>query len=194
MRRWVIGARKAQPAVLVIVAALGTAVAQQTLYVDAVNCPGPGSGTAANPYCKIQDAICYLKNNVPAGGTVLVRPGTYNEAIRVFAGISVVSTDGPAVTTINAAGKPCMLSNCTPNTATTSCTAVQATSVGGVGPTPADRIEGFHITGGKGYMWTTGTIAAVAVAFSRFLGVLIPWISPTKWIVPPWPWQWAQGQ
>ncbi|HEY0789109.1 MAG TPA: amino acid permease, partial [Thermoanaerobaculia bacterium] len=41
------------------------------------------------------------------------------------------------------------------------------------------------------YGWTlflviqTGTIAAVAVAFSRFLGVLFPWISPTKWIVEP---------
>src|SRR5258707_9010302 len=41
------------------------------------------------------------------------------------------------------------------------------------------------------YGWTlflviqTGTIAAVAVAFSRYLGVLVPSISPTKWIVPP---------
>ena len=41
------------------------------------------------------------------------------------------------------------------------------------------------------YGWTlflviqTGTIAAVAVAFSRFLGVLAPAISPTAWIVPP---------
>src|SRR3954452_20573405 len=41
------------------------------------------------------------------------------------------------------------------------------------------------------YGWTlflviqTGTIAAVAVAFSRFLGVLVPAISPTRWIIPP---------
>ncbi len=41
------------------------------------------------------------------------------------------------------------------------------------------------------YGWTlflviqTGTIAAVAVAFARFLGVLVPAISPTHWIVPP---------
>jgi len=41
------------------------------------------------------------------------------------------------------------------------------------------------------YGWTlflviqTGTIAAVAVAFSRFLGLLVPAISPTSWIVPP---------
>jgi len=41
------------------------------------------------------------------------------------------------------------------------------------------------------YGWTlflviqTGTIAAVAVAFSRYLGVLVPSISPTSWIIPP---------
>ena len=41
------------------------------------------------------------------------------------------------------------------------------------------------------YGWTlfgviqTGTIAAVAVGFARYLGVLVPWISPTSWIVEP---------
>ncbi len=41
------------------------------------------------------------------------------------------------------------------------------------------------------YGWTlflviqTGTIAAVAVGFARFLGVLWPAISPNTWIVPP---------
>ena len=41
------------------------------------------------------------------------------------------------------------------------------------------------------YGWTlflviqTGTIAAVAVAFARFLGVLAPAISPNAWILPP---------
>jgi basic amino acid/polyamine antiporter, APA family len=41
------------------------------------------------------------------------------------------------------------------------------------------------------YGWTlflviqTGTIAAVAVGFARFLGVLVPAISPDAWIVPP---------
>jgi Amino acid transporters len=41
------------------------------------------------------------------------------------------------------------------------------------------------------YGWTlfliiqTGTIAAVAVAFARFLGVLTPVISPTNWIISP---------
>src|SRR4029453_4568109 len=41
------------------------------------------------------------------------------------------------------------------------------------------------------YGWTlflviqTGTVAAVAVGFARFLGVLIPGISPKSWILPP---------
>src|SRR5688572_18545260 len=41
------------------------------------------------------------------------------------------------------------------------------------------------------YGWTlflviqTGTIAAVAVGFARFLGVIFPAISPTAWIIPP---------
>ncbi len=41
------------------------------------------------------------------------------------------------------------------------------------------------------YGWTlfliiqTGTIAAVAIGFARFLGVLYPSISPTTWIIPP---------
>jgi len=41
------------------------------------------------------------------------------------------------------------------------------------------------------YGWTlflviqTGTIAAVAVAFARYLGVLVPAVSPTAWLIPP---------
>jgi APA family basic amino acid/polyamine antiporter len=49
------------------------------------------------------------------------------------------------------------------------------------------------------YGWTlflviqTGTIAAVAIGFARFLGVLMPAISPTAWIVKPidLPWNYA---
>src|SRR5438045_3705036 len=51
--------------------------------------------------------------------------------------------------------------------------------------------EGYSPLWGFLYGWTlflviqTGTIAAVAVAFARFLGVFTPAISPTKWIVSP---------
>src|SRR6266481_1021967 len=52
-------------------------------------------------------------------------------------------------------------------------------------------LEAYSPLWGFLYGWTlflviqTGTIAAVAVAFSRYLGVLVPVISPTKWILPP---------
>ncbi|HXO21062.1 MAG TPA: amino acid permease [Thermoanaerobaculia bacterium] len=51
--------------------------------------------------------------------------------------------------------------------------------------------EAFSPLAGFLYGWTlflviqSGTIAAVAVGFSRFLGVLVPAVSPTAWIVPP---------
>jgi basic amino acid/polyamine antiporter, APA family len=51
--------------------------------------------------------------------------------------------------------------------------------------------EAFNPLCGFLYGWTvflviqTGTIAAVAVAFAKFLGVLAPAISATNWIIPP---------
>jgi APA family basic amino acid/polyamine antiporter len=51
--------------------------------------------------------------------------------------------------------------------------------------------EAFSPFWGFLYGWTlflviqTGTIAAVGIGFARFLGVLVPWISPTHWIVAP---------
>ncbi len=142
---------------LFVTALASAAFAQQTLYVDALNCPGPGSGTPGDPFCKIQDAICHLKGD-GTGGTILVRPGTYHEAIRVYQGISVVSTDGPAVTTIDATGRPCYLQDCTANTAAR-CAAVTSSVDSGTGAcnVPSDRVEGFHITGGGGWSRTSGT-------------------------------------
>src|SRR6059036_1414904 len=51
--------------------------------------------------------------------------------------------------------------------------------------------EAFSPLWGFLYGWTlflviqTGTIAAVAVGFARYMGVLVPSISPTAWIVEP---------
>ena len=115
----------------------------QVAVVDQANCPGPGSGTALDPYCSIQDAICALDGS--GGGTVSVRPGSYNEAIRIFPGISVESTDGRDVTTIDAVNRPCIDAGCQA-TATIGCSAVTFAP----GTTVMDRIEGFRITGGVG--------------------------------------------
>lgn len=51
--------------------------------------------------------------------------------------------------------------------------------------------EAFSPVWGFLYGWTlflaiqTGTIAAVAVGFARYLGVLVPWISETRYLVAP---------
>ena len=130
---------------IALVAALGsTPAAAQSAFVDADNCPGPGAGTDIDPYCKIQDAICFLKDS--GGGTVTVRPGTYNESIRMFPGVSVVSSAGPRVTTIDGEGKPLTTSSCLPSTNSLS----SSTVVFGSGSTNADRLEGFRIIGGSG--------------------------------------------
>src|SRR6266496_451663 len=51
--------------------------------------------------------------------------------------------------------------------------------------------EAFSPLWGFLYGWTlflviqTGTIAAVAVGFAKFSGVLVPWVSETNYIIPP---------
>jgi len=115
----------------------------QTVEVDDDNCPGPGTGTPGDPFCKIQDAICHLKN--AGGGTVSVHPGTYNESLRMFDGVDVVSLAGPQMTTIDGSGQPCTRADCGVNTATTSCSTVVYGFEGG-----SARLEGFRITGGAG--------------------------------------------
>jgi len=108
----------------------------QTVWVDD-DCVPPGGGTQGDPYCTIQEAICSIKDS--GGGTVMVNPGYYNESLRMFTGVSVVSTDGPAVTTVAADGKPCITSACVESMVNLTCSTV----VFGSGPTPADRLEGF---------------------------------------------------
>jgi hypothetical protein len=148
-------------AILLIVSlqALSLANAQTTVFVDDDNCPGPGSGSAEDPYCKIQDAICFLApSRGGPGGTASVLPGEYHESLRMLGGVSVISTDGPDVTTLDATGQQCVLSSCAPNTATTICSAV----VYGSGSTPADRLEGLRITGGTGFLRSANGVDFVA--------------------------------
>jgi len=128
--------------------------AQTTVWVDD-DCNAPGSGTQVDPFCTIQKAICDIKDTL--GGDVMVSPGTYNESLRMFPGVSVISTDGPAVTTIDATGRPCTRLDCTPSTANLTCSVV----VYGTGVVPTDRLDGFHITGGNGIFRDFGVFTAV---------------------------------
>jgi hypothetical protein len=141
--------------------------AQQTLYVDDDTCPSVGNGSDANPFCKIQDAICELRS-LAGGGTVLVRPGTYHEAIRMFRDVSVVSTEGAAVTTIDATGKPCLTSSCTVSTLTP-CAVVYFGPASTGGASEGDRLQGFTLRDGAGVRTTCGGVCDNVVGGGIFV-------------------------
>ena len=119
------------PSLIVAVALAAAAAGKgdlQILYVDAANCPGPGDGTQANPFCSIQDAI----DMASGGDEILVAPGAYTETIDLLGKtLALRSTGGPAVTTIDAAGAGTVV-----------------TCAKGEGPNTV--LEGFTITGGNG--------------------------------------------
>ncbi len=66
------------------------------IHVDDDTCPSTGSGTAADPYCHIYDAI----NAAVSGDDVLVHPGTYAERIYMKTGVDVLAAEAekPVVT------------------------------------------------------------------------------------------------
>ena len=70
-------------------------------FVDDDNCPGPGSGTQADPFCSIQTAI----DASVFSAEIVVEPGTYYGSIN-FLGkmINLRSSGGPEVTIIDATG------------------------------------------------------------------------------------------
>jgi Thrombospondin type 3 repeat len=148
-------------------AGLGTTLHAQ-VEVWTSPCAGTGTGTQADPYCKIQTAIC----NVKATGAIIhVLPGTYHEAIRVPAAIDIVSTDGPAVTTLDATGQPCVVSDFCTYQATTDCSAVYFPSAA----SNTSRIEGIHITGGAGSVSSCGLNCTEKIGG----GILVFGSSPT---------------
>ena len=152
------GLLRALTAVAVSLFVWSGAAAQQTVYAD-VAAACPGNGSSSTPYCTIQSAICAVRGPGPVygTGTVLVKPGTYNEAVRMFAGISVISTNGAAQTTINPTSpllKPCITSACTASTMTPCAAVYFPSAAGGGGSTNTDRLEGFTITGGRGIKQT----------------------------------------
>ena len=113
---------------LAAVTALTVSTAQAaTIHVDAGNCPGPGDGSKADPYCSIQTAI----DNAVDTDEIIVAPGTYLEAIN-FLGKAVWlhTSGGPDVTTINAQQ-----------------TGTVVTCSSGEGP--GTVLDGFTITGGN---------------------------------------------
>ena len=83
-----------------ILLAVSTAQAD-VIHVDAANCLGPGDGSVGDPYCSIQTAI----DNAVDTDEIVVAPGTYFQPINFLGkAITLRSSDGPEVTTIDAIG------------------------------------------------------------------------------------------
>ena len=66
-------------------------------HVDAGNPNCPGSGTQADPFCTISDAIAVAQN----GDHVLVAPATYSETLRVDRHLRLIGTAGAATTIVD---------------------------------------------------------------------------------------------
>lgn len=109
--------------VTILVAA---AQGQTTWYVDDDNCPGPGTGSEADPFCAIQTCI----DAAVDGDECVVASGTYNELIDFLSkAITLRSSDGAEVTTIDGGNAGSVV-----------------TCAGGEGP--GTVLDGFTITGG----------------------------------------------
>jgi len=116
-------------------AVCGRATAQPVWYVDAANCPGPGTGTMADPFCRIQSGMDAASD----GHEVRVAPGPYHETVD-FLGKSIAlrSTGGAATTTIDGF----LLTD-----SVVACEGDATVSI---------SVEGFTITGGVGRFVATG--------------------------------------
>ena len=70
--------------------------ADDNVYVD-IDKSGEEDGTEENPFNTIQEGI----DAVPEGGTVNVAAGNYEENLTVDENLTLVGTDGAALTTID---------------------------------------------------------------------------------------------
>ncbi|HVP13683.1 MAG TPA: hypothetical protein VMV94_21085, partial [Phycisphaerae bacterium] len=83
---------------------------QTVWYVDLANCPGPGSGTEADPFCTIQAAIDAAAGDASPADEIIVADGVYTGAGNKdldFGGktLKLRSANGPASCIIDCEGE-----------------------------------------------------------------------------------------
>ena len=135
-------------AVLFAVVVTSAAIVAEDVWVDDDACPGPGSGSASDPFCSIQLAYDASVD----GDEIRVRPGTYRECVRANDPVTrktvTFIADGfdPAIpntanlTTIDGSGIPgCARDDVDPFTPT-----MPVVDLGGDG----SSLSGFRIVGG----------------------------------------------
>lgn len=92
-------------ATFVLCSLLAPLTAQTRWYVDGSACDGPGSGSAADPFCTLQQGV----DATADGDVVIVRPGFYPEAVHLPArSLSIVGEGGADFTEVRGAGGPCL--------------------------------------------------------------------------------------
>ncbi len=106
---------------------------QTTWYVDGANCPGPGTGSQADPFCTIQAGMV----GAMIGDTVIVADGIYTGA-----GNKDLDFGGKAITLRSANGAGSCIIDCEDDGRGFSFLS---------GETPATVLDGFTITAGYAY-------------------------------------------
>ncbi|MCH8963715.1 MAG: hypothetical protein IIB58_02040 [Planctomycetes bacterium] len=76
--------------------AVSTASGQTTWYIDAGVCPKTGSGTEADPFCRIRFAISASSD----GDELIAAPGLYIENINFYGRAITLRSEGPDVAPI----------------------------------------------------------------------------------------------
>ncbi len=108
--------------------------ATEPVVADATSGSTTGTGTFADPFASVQDAMD------GADECVIALAGTYKETLSFEGSISVEAVEGPDYTTIDADGIPCDATD------PTGCESTVTAAYGGMSP----ELIGFTVTGGTG--------------------------------------------
>ncbi|MCH8969805.1 MAG: right-handed parallel beta-helix repeat-containing protein [Planctomycetes bacterium] len=121
--------------VIILVCVASGAFGQTTWYIDDDTCPKPGSGTQADPFCRIQDGI----DASSSGDELVAAPGLYIENINFLGKVITLRSEGPD------AAPGTVIDGSNPENPESAST-VRFSS----GESSSAVLDGFTITGGSG--------------------------------------------